>query len=181
MNFIDCRIPCQRFARYPVACDRLSRGLQDDRDVQRDTTPKIFCAPRRSAEQAGLRYIYAGNLPGSVGQFEDTRCPQCGETLIRRYGYFIEDYRLTPEGRCPRLLMPDPRPLVRPDFDGQISSHPFLPHNRSPFVYNHQSLNHERAKRILCGNSRHRLFAPAEPGRLFFTKFPRAFLLMAVF
>jgi len=31
-------------------------------------------------QQAGLRYIYAGNLPGKVGQWEDTRCTQCGET-----------------------------------------------------------------------------------------------------
>ena len=30
--------------------------------------------------EAGLRYIYAGNLPGMVGEWEDTRCPNCSET-----------------------------------------------------------------------------------------------------
>ena len=28
--------------------------------------------------QAGLRYVYAGNLPGSVGGLENTLCPGCG-------------------------------------------------------------------------------------------------------
>jgi hypothetical protein len=37
-----------------------------------------------------------------VGEFEDTRCHACGETLIRRSGYRILDYRLTPGGSCPR-------------------------------------------------------------------------------
>src|SRR5262249_22326475 len=31
---------------------------------------------------AGLRYVYAGNLPGQVGDLEDTHCPQCGTLLI---------------------------------------------------------------------------------------------------
>ena len=30
-------------------------------------------------QAAGLRYVYAGNLPGSVGDLEDTRCAACGE------------------------------------------------------------------------------------------------------
>ncbi|MGA7752458.1 MAG: hypothetical protein WCB05_06500, partial [Candidatus Sulfotelmatobacter sp.] len=81
-------------------------------------------------QQAGLRYIYAGNLPGAVGRTEDTRCPQCSETLIRRYGYLIEDYRLTPEGRCPRCSCQIPGRWA-PEFDGQIASRPFLPQKRS--------------------------------------------------
>ncbi len=51
--------------------------------------------------EAGLRFIYAGNLPGRVGEWENTRCPSCQETLIERYGYLIRSYRLTPEGKCP--------------------------------------------------------------------------------
>ena len=27
--------------------------------------------------EEGLRYVYAGNLPGSVGSWENTRCPNC--------------------------------------------------------------------------------------------------------
>ncbi len=51
---------------------------------------------------AGLRYIYAGNLPGALAGLEDTRCPACGETLVRRVGYRILEYRLTEAGACPR-------------------------------------------------------------------------------
>ena len=50
---------------------------------------------------AGLRYVYAGNLPGKVGALEDTHCPQCREVLIERYGYLIRGYNLTPAGACP--------------------------------------------------------------------------------
>src|SRR6201998_1532240 len=68
----------------------------------RDTSTEDLLRAAEIGRQAGLRYIYAGNLPGMVGPWENTRCAQCGETLIRRYGYFIEDYRLTQDGSCPR-------------------------------------------------------------------------------
>jgi len=50
----------------------------------------------------GLRYVYAGNLPGRVGPFENTRCPSCATLLIERRGYTILADRLTPNGgACP--------------------------------------------------------------------------------
>ena len=58
----------------------------------------------RAAEigtEEGLRFIYAGNLPGRVGPWENTYCPNCREKLIDRYGYLVREYRLTPEGKCP--------------------------------------------------------------------------------
>jgi hypothetical protein len=67
----------------------------------RDTRPEDLLRAVEIGQQSGLRYIYAGNLPGAVGKWENTRCPQCGETAIERYGYMIMGYRLTPEGRCP--------------------------------------------------------------------------------
>jgi pyruvate formate lyase activating enzyme len=51
---------------------------------------------------AGLQFVYAGNLPGSVGSLEDTRCPSCRETLIRRRSFLVRENRLAPGGRCPR-------------------------------------------------------------------------------
>ncbi len=47
---------------------------------------------------AGLRYIYAGNLPGMVGTWENTYCPNCGEILIERCGFQIRKDRLSPAG-----------------------------------------------------------------------------------
>ncbi len=58
----------------------------------------------RAAEigrEAGLRYVYAGNLPGQVGEYETTFCPTCNQPLIRRWGYVISEYHLTPQGCCP--------------------------------------------------------------------------------
>jgi pyruvate formate lyase activating enzyme len=97
---------------------------------ERDTTPDDLLRAAEVGRAAGLRYIYAGNLPGTVESLEDTRCPRCGETLISRYGYFIQDYRLTPEGRCPRCSAQIPGRWAR-EFDGQIAAHPFLPRRRS--------------------------------------------------
>jgi len=50
---------------------------------------------------AGLRYVYAGNLPGRVGGFENTCCPACGLTLVERRGFRILQNQLKAEPRCP--------------------------------------------------------------------------------
>jgi len=39
-----------------------------------------------AGRKAGLKYVYAGNLPG---ESEDTLCPNCNEILIERLGYQI--------------------------------------------------------------------------------------------
>jgi len=49
---------------------------------------------------AGLHFCYAGNLPGSSGDWENTICPQCGETLVERMGYTILKNNLL-NGHCP--------------------------------------------------------------------------------
>jgi pyruvate formate lyase activating enzyme len=99
-------------------------------DGQRNTTPEDLLRTAEIGRSAGLRYIYAGNIPGQVGSLEDTRCPHCNQTVIRRYGYLIEDYALTPDGRCPSCAHPIPGRWAA-KFDGQITSRPFLPHKRS--------------------------------------------------
>ena len=48
---------------------------------------------------AGLRYIYAGNLPGRVGGCENTYCPGCSAVVVERDGYRIQAVHLD-EGRC---------------------------------------------------------------------------------
>ncbi|MDR7418985.1 MAG: AmmeMemoRadiSam system radical SAM enzyme [Armatimonadota bacterium] len=51
---------------------------------------------------AGLRYVYAGNAPGRVGNLEHTLCPGCGAMLVERAGYRIVQNRLAASGgRCP--------------------------------------------------------------------------------
>ena len=41
------------------------------------------------AKNAGLKYVYIGNVPGHPAQ--DTYCPKCGKKLIDRQGYHIGD------------------------------------------------------------------------------------------
>ncbi|MEK6643898.1 MAG: AmmeMemoRadiSam system radical SAM enzyme [Planctomycetota bacterium] len=50
---------------------------------------------------AGLRYVYAGNLPGDVGENENTFCPTCNKIIIRRRGFYVLENRMTTPGRCP--------------------------------------------------------------------------------
>jgi pyruvate formate lyase activating enzyme len=65
-----------------------------------DAPPTPVETLHRAAEigyQAGLRYVYAGNVPGD--QYEHTRCPNCGTICIHRYGYFIRN--LMTGHKCP--------------------------------------------------------------------------------
>lgn len=67
----------------------------------------------------GLRFVYAGNLPGRVGDGEDTRCPGCGTAVVERRSFRVVANRLGPGGRCPTcgkrlpgLWEPPGRPAV---------------------------------------------------------------------
>ncbi len=51
--------------------------------------------------RAGLKFVYAGNLPGRVGRWEHTWCPDCGDLLIERQGYVIRRQRVGADGGCP--------------------------------------------------------------------------------
>jgi pyruvate formate lyase activating enzyme len=60
---------------------------------------------RRIAGEAGLRFVYSGNLRDLAGGV--TACPQCGERLVERDGYAILAYRLE-RGACPSCGTPCP-------------------------------------------------------------------------
>jgi pyruvate formate lyase activating enzyme len=67
----------------------------------RNTTAPMLRRAASIAHAAGLRYVYAGNLPGEVGDLEDTHCPKCHETLVSRRGYVVREMRVTATGQCP--------------------------------------------------------------------------------
>ena len=98
-----------------------------------DTRPQDLLRAAEIGKQAGLRYIYAGNLPGLVGGSEDTRCHGCGEVLIKRHGYLVQDYQITSDGRCRSCGTAIPGRWAA-KFDGQIADRPFLPRRGSPLV-----------------------------------------------
>jgi pyruvate formate lyase activating enzyme len=91
-----------------------------------DTTAAMLVRAAAIGREAGLRYVYAGNRPAQVGTLEHTACHECGERLIARQGYLIQDYRLTPEGACPRCAAPLPGRWGT-TFQPQRSAWPFLP------------------------------------------------------
>jgi pyruvate formate lyase activating enzyme len=70
-----------------------------------DPRPTPARTLERAAEiglETGLRYVYAGNLPGSLAAYEHTYCHHCRYRLIERYGFIVLDYRLTAQGTCPQ-------------------------------------------------------------------------------
>jgi pyruvate formate lyase activating enzyme len=94
-----------------------------------DTTAEMLVRAAEIGRANGLRYVYAGNLPGRVGDLENTRCHVCHALVIERTGYHVVQYRLTPEGRCPECDAAIPgRWGAR--FEGQIADRPFLPGGR---------------------------------------------------
>ncbi len=66
------------------------------------TTAKTLLRAAEVGVGEGLHFVYAGNLPGRVGPFENTSCPSCRALLIERVGYTILLDLLTPtRGVCP--------------------------------------------------------------------------------
>jgi len=68
---------------------------------QGGTTAGALLRAARAGRTAGLRYVYAGNLPGQLAGLEDTRCAGCGALLVERRGFRVMRNLLTEEGRCP--------------------------------------------------------------------------------
>lgn len=64
------------------------------------TPPETLQRAAEIGQEAGLRYVYAGNLPGRVGSLEDTVCPHCGKKLILRSGFYVRGYHITDDGKC---------------------------------------------------------------------------------
>ena len=67
-----------------------------------NTDAKTLLRAAEIGQEAGLRYVYAGNLPGMTGTYENTYCYNCGELLVTRYGYYIRSNKLAGTGRCPK-------------------------------------------------------------------------------
>src|SRR3989304_3396029 len=68
-----------------------------------NTTARTLIRAAEIGEEAGLRYVYAGNLPGQVGEYEHTFCPNCKARLIEGYGYPVLGYRGSRPRECAGL------------------------------------------------------------------------------
>ncbi|MGO9897448.1 MAG: AmmeMemoRadiSam system radical SAM enzyme [Bryobacteraceae bacterium] len=67
----------------------------------RNTTAAMLERAASIGRAAGLRYVYAGNLPGGVGELENTNCPNCRALLVERYGFKVIQNRVAANGTCP--------------------------------------------------------------------------------
>ena len=58
------------------------------------TTTKHLDLAYEAGKEAGLHFVYPGNLPGMVGDRENTYCPACKGLLIERHGFFVTNNRM---------------------------------------------------------------------------------------
>jgi len=78
----------------------ISRFHPTYRLTDRPPTPvKTLDMARKIGINAGLKYVYTGNVPGERG--EKTFCSRCGEILIDRWGFNVQKNRIT-NGMCPQ-------------------------------------------------------------------------------
>jgi len=95
-----------------------------------NTTPTMLRRAAYIGRDAGLHFVYAGNILGRVGHLEYTACHACGERMITRHWYVIQDYRLTGGGACPGCGISVPGRWSEA-FEGQIAAFPYVPHDRT--------------------------------------------------
>ena len=77
----------------------ISRFHPTYRMMDRPPTPvNALISAREIGFEAGLRYVYTGNVPGERG--ENTFCYQCKNLLIDRYGFTVNK-NLIKDGKCP--------------------------------------------------------------------------------
>lgn len=75
---------------------------KDYRMTDPDNTPvETLVRAARIGRDAGLKFVYAGNLPGRTGNWENTSCPSCGRALIERRGFRVLTDRVGKAGKCP--------------------------------------------------------------------------------
>ena len=64
------------------------------------TEIKYLEKAHKIARDAGMKYVYIGNVPTADG--ENTYCPECGETVIQRDGFSVMSDKIKETRKCPR-------------------------------------------------------------------------------
>ncbi len=80
---------------YPL---HFSRFHPDYKLTQLPPTPlSTLLKAREIAQQAGIKFVYVGNVPG--GKYQNTYCPKCKKLLVERKGYLITQNHIK-DGKC---------------------------------------------------------------------------------
>ena len=97
------------------------------------TSPATLMRARDIARQAGLRYVYTGNIRDEAGQ--STYCHDCGVCMIGRDGYTITSWALDAHGHVP-LAANRARACTRRCPDGGVHAVPRSSSPRHNGIYN---------------------------------------------
>lgn len=65
-----------------------------------NTSPESLVRAAEIGLEAGLKFVYAGNIPGRVESYEHTLCPGCNKAVVKRRGYRILENKIDPTGHC---------------------------------------------------------------------------------
>jgi pyruvate formate lyase activating enzyme len=90
-----------------------------------DTPASTLIRAAEIGEEAGLHFVYAGNIPGHVKSYENTYCPHCKSLLVERMGYRILKNRIL-ASCCPDCKKEVPgfwekRKTLRPSLRGPVA------------------------------------------------------------
>jgi pyruvate formate lyase activating enzyme len=104
-------------------------GFHDDyrMDSQGDTGAATLIRAAEIGVEEGLNFVYAGNRPGQVGAWEDTRCPGCKKTLIRRSSFRVLECLVGEDGSCPGCARKIPGVFSHPLARRRAENAPALP------------------------------------------------------
>lgn len=100
----DSRAELREVARFLVSLGRnvpwhVTGFYPTYRMTDEPPTPvSTLLTAREIGLEEGLRYVYAGNRPGSGG--EETLCPSCGAVVIARRGFNVTRASITAGGSC---------------------------------------------------------------------------------
>jgi len=100
-NWNDSEEQIRAFVDWAAGVDvnlpvHFSRYHPDYKLTEPPTPPHVLMRAREIALEK-LRFVYVGNLPGSVG--EDTVCPSCGKVVVERQGFEVRRVCVK-GGRC---------------------------------------------------------------------------------
>ncbi|MCP4644914.1 MAG: AmmeMemoRadiSam system radical SAM enzyme [bacterium] len=87
---VSCDIPWHVTAFHP------NYKMTEERRTSVADLERAYTA----GKEAGLRFVYSGNMPGRTGDRENTCCPECSAVLVRRTGFYIDENRMR-GGQCP--------------------------------------------------------------------------------
>jgi pyruvate formate lyase activating enzyme len=104
-GFNDSDEELTRIAEFLASVDRdipwhITAYHQDYKMDNEPTRPRHLLRAYEIGKQAGLRYIYPGNIPGAFADLEGTHCPNCSALVVGRTGFRVTSYRLR-DGKCP--------------------------------------------------------------------------------